>query len=744
MKERGAHTRGDSCVCVLCFDGETMSNGRVTIPTDKNFVEGTKKYIRLWGADAVRDCDGTQLPENARALAGKVYKTYFLARGNNEWAYAHDECLQNAALMSDRVLATADRLSIDPLAHYSAEQLALNEESVSFWQVYDRTTGQEIASWQFDTKTKRVEVENTVPMHEYTINFFAKILWDATQIYNYKTNGWTITKDRDIDPVYPEAFALMERDLKAWLEENKDVNVVRFTTFFYHFFNIYDDKDRVKYFDWFGYPMSASPAMFRLFEQKFGYCITLEDLVDEGYYNNHFRVPRKAFLDYMELLEGFVAQCVRHFTDIVHSYKKEAMMFVGDNWIGAEIYGKHFAQMGLDAVVGSINSGATLRMVSDVTGVKYREVRLLPYFFPDTLREDAQCTKELLDSWVTERRALLRRPVERIGFGGYLSLADKFPSFTRAVAELCEEFRSIYERIGGQQVYSQARVAVLNAWGQKRTWMPYMVLQDACYQHTTFYLGLLEMLAGMAVDVKFISFDDVLRGELVNYDVVINGGDADTAFCGGSAWKNAEICEKVRAYVYAGGGLIGIGEPTAVLANGRFFQLSDVLGVDEEKSFSMSRYKYNRETVSGHFILEDCKGAVDYNGGVQNVYALEGAAILDKRTEDRLGVDIGAFHVKLAVNEYGAGRAVYLAGCKHSVQNTRLLLRAILWAAGKEKDLCRAFSQNPDTECHYYPERGLYALVNNTGERAETAFFDTNGKESTISLQPYELKWIQA
>ena len=190
-----------------------MRKGRVTIPTDASFVEGTKIIADKWGADAVRDCDGTQLPENARSLAGKVYKTYFLARGNNEWAYAHDECLQNAAPMSDRVLAVSERLSVDPLAHYSTEQLALNEESVSLWQVYDRTAGQEIGSWRYDEKSKRVEVENAVPMHEYTVNFFAKILWDATQIYNYKTNGWTIAKDRDIDPVYPEAFGLMVRDL---------------------------------------------------------------------------------------------------------------------------------------------------------------------------------------------------------------------------------------------------------------------------------------------------------------------------------------------------------------------------------------------------------------------------------------------------------------------------------------------------------------------------------------------------
>ena len=722
---------------------KNMQPGRVTIPTDKNFIDGTKKYIKLWGADAIRDCDGTDLPDNARSIATNVYKTYFLARGNNDWAYSHYEYLQNAALISDRVLAEGERLSINPLAHYSTEQLALNEDSVAYWQVFDRTSGKEIKTWKYNAKVGCVEIEKAIPMHEYTVNFFAKILWDATQIYNYKTNGWTITKDRDIDPVYPEAFALMEHDLKEWLENNRDVTVVRFTTFFYHFFNIYDDKDRVKYFDWFGYPMSASPKMFCLFKDKFGYDITLEDIIDEGYYNNHFREPKKAFRDYMELLETFVAKSVRHFTDIVHSYGKEAMMFIGDNWIGAEIYGKHFAEMGLDAVVGSINSGATLRMVSDVTDAKYREVRLLPYFFPDTLREDAQCTKELTDSWVTERRAMLRRPVERIGFGGYLSLADKFPTFVKSVASLCDEFREIYEKIGNNKAHSVVKVAILNAWGRKRTWMTHMVLQDACYQHTTFYLSLLESLSGMAVDVEFIDFDDVRQGKLSQFDVVINCGDRDTAFSGGNAWLDAEITEKVRAYVFSGGGLIGIGEPSAVLANGRFFQLADVLGVDEELSLSMSHYKYNRAVCNNHFILNDAESEIEYNGGIQNIYALEGTTILDKKTESRLGVDINAFHVKLAVNEYGKGRSVYLAGYKHSAANVRMLLRMLTWAARKESELNKAFSSNILTECNYYSQGNLYALINNSDKQAETTFYDINGQAKQTVLQPNELRWIK-
>ena len=41
-----------------------MNKGRFTIPTDESFVEGTKIIAEKWGADAVRDCDGTKLPEN--------------------------------------------------------------------------------------------------------------------------------------------------------------------------------------------------------------------------------------------------------------------------------------------------------------------------------------------------------------------------------------------------------------------------------------------------------------------------------------------------------------------------------------------------------------------------------------------------------------------------------------------------------------------------------------------------------
>ena len=39
-----------------------QNKGRVTIPTDVDVIQETLELSRRWGADAVRDCDGTDFP----------------------------------------------------------------------------------------------------------------------------------------------------------------------------------------------------------------------------------------------------------------------------------------------------------------------------------------------------------------------------------------------------------------------------------------------------------------------------------------------------------------------------------------------------------------------------------------------------------------------------------------------------------------------------------------------------------
>ncbi len=96
-------------------------------------------------------------------------------------------------------------------------------------------------------------------------------------------------------------------------------------------------------------------------------------------------------------------------------------MFMGDHWIGMEPFMEEFATIGLDAVVGSVGNGATLRLFSDIKNVKYTEGRFLPYFFPDVFHEGGDPIMEAKTNWVTARRAILRSPIQRIGYGGYLS-----------------------------------------------------------------------------------------------------------------------------------------------------------------------------------------------------------------------------------------------------------------------------------------------------------------------------------
>ena len=65
------------------------TSGRFTIPSESNFAEKTAELARLWGADAVRNSDGTQLDDEVVALGMKVYTAYFPTRAHNEWITLH-------------------------------------------------------------------------------------------------------------------------------------------------------------------------------------------------------------------------------------------------------------------------------------------------------------------------------------------------------------------------------------------------------------------------------------------------------------------------------------------------------------------------------------------------------------------------------------------------------------------------------------------------------------------------------
>ena len=716
---------------------EIRKTGRVTIPTDLDVVPETLEILKKWGADAIRDCDGTDFPQQLKDADAKIYSTYYTTRKDNAWAKANPDEVQQCYIMTGFYTAPGDTVTIPLMKGISPElmQVNTNDDITRWWEVMDRTTGQPVPPEQWSYADGSVTVQ-AVPFHEYTVSFLAYLIWDPVHMYNATTNGWTNFEHQiTFDVRQPKTHKYSMERLRKFIAEHPYVNVIRYTTFFHQFTLIFDELKREKFVDWYGYSASVSPYILNQFEQEVGYKFRPEYIIDQGYYNNQYRVPSKEFRDFQAFQRREVAKLAKEMVDITHECGCEAMMFLGDHWIGTEPFMPEFKTIGLDAVVGSVGNGSTLRLISDIEGVKYTEGRFLPYFFPDTFHEGGDPVREAKENWVTARRAILRKPIDRIGYGGYLKLALQFPEFVDYVESVCNEFRELYENIKGTTPYCVKRVAVLNCWGKMRAWGCHMVHHALYYKQNYSYAGVIEMLSGAPFDVKFISFEDIKNDPhlLDSLDVIINVGDADTAHTGGIWWEDPEISSAIRKFVWNGGGFIGVGEPSGHPYQGHILQLASVLGVEEENGFTLNYDKYNWEEPPDHFILQDADQPVDFGEGKKNIYALEGTEVLVQRNKE----------VQMAANDFGKGRAVYISGVPYSFANSRTLYRAILWSAHSEEELHTWFSSNYNVEVHAYVKNGKYCVVNNTYEPQDTTVYTTGGSSFALHLDANEIKWYE-
>ena len=709
----------------------SQNKGRVTIPTNLDVVKETLDIVEEWGADAIRDCDGTEFPAELKDTGAKIYATYYTTRKDNAWAKANPDEIQQMYIMSSFHTATDEKLEIHLMDHLYPDMLKVNtrDDITRWWEVIDRTTGEVVPTnqWSYDEESGNVVIAPAKLFHEYTVSFLAYIMWDPVHMYNAVVNNW-----KDVEPQItfdvrqPKTRAHSLERLRRFLDTHQYVDVVRFTTFFHQFTLIFDELAREKYVDWFGYSASVSPYILEQFEKEVGYAFRPEYIIDQGYMNNTYRIPSKEFKDFQAFQRREVAKLAKEMVDIVHEYGKavgrflkesdeygkEAMMFMGDHWIGMEPFMDEFASIGLDAVVGSVGNGATLRLFSDIKNVKYTEGRFLPYFFPDTFHEGGDPVKE-----------------------ANLKLALEFPDFVQYIKEVCQEFRTLYDNIQGVTPYCVKRVAVLNCWGKMRSWGNHMVHHAIYYKQNYSYFGIIEALSGAPFDVSFISFDDILENKdlLKNFDVVINVGDADTAQSGGEYWVNEKIVTAVKEFVYNGGGFIGVGEPAAHQWQGHYLQLDDVLGVEEENGFNLNKDKYNWEEHRNHFILADSDGDVDFGEGKKNIYALDGTEILIQKDQE----------VQMAVRTFGKGRGVYISGLPYSFKNSRVLYRAVLWSASAEEELNCWYSTNYNVEVHAYVKNGKYCVVNNTYEPQDTVVYKGDGSSFELHMEANEIRWYQ-
>lgn len=708
--------------------------GGFTLPGEAGYETLTLEMAKKWGADVIRDSDGTELSREITDAGYGIYSTICIIRDHNAWAKENPDKLQQTFLVTQPKVAEGRNLVFNLTADFFEEQFRVNdsEEAMKYWQVYDRTSNELVpeSQWTYDSGTVTLTAAGVKPWHKYTVSFLAYRIWEEISMYNHTTNNWDKEHLMQIDPRHPETQDYLLGWMKNWCETHPATTVVRFTSLFYNFVWIWgsSEKNRNLFTDWGSYDFTVSPLALREFKEHYGYGLTAEDFVNKGKYHVTHMPGDAHKKDWMEFINDFVISFGKKLVDLVHSYGKKAYVFYDDSWVGLEPYGERFREFGFDGLIKCVFSGYEARLCAGVK-VDVHELRLHPYLFPvglagaPTFTEGGNPALDAKKYWNSVRRALLREPVERIGLGGYLHLTEGFPDFQDYIEEVSDEFRFIRDLHKKGHPYTlEPRVGVLHTWGKLRSWTLSGHFHET-YMHDLIHIN--ESLAGLPLNVEFISFEDIQNGALGRLDAVINAGYAGSAWSGGDAWKEDAVVERLTEWVHQGGCFIGVNEPSAVEGYDTYFRMAHVLGLDEDTGARICHGKWSYEICRDPELLPE--GAAI--SGRERRYLTDGRAKV-------LAAENGV--PALTVNPFGRGYGIYLSSYEITAENTRLLLNLILYGCGESLKQ-NYLTDNVNTECAYFPETEYLVVINNGG-RAERCIVETKKGTRSFHLRPYETR----
>ena len=72
----------------------SLEKGGFTLPGESGYEELTLRLADKWGADVIRDSDGTELSEDIIHAGYGIYSTVCVTRDHNEWAKENADKLQ--------------------------------------------------------------------------------------------------------------------------------------------------------------------------------------------------------------------------------------------------------------------------------------------------------------------------------------------------------------------------------------------------------------------------------------------------------------------------------------------------------------------------------------------------------------------------------------------------------------------------------------------------------------------------
>ena len=112
------------------------ANGRVTIPTDLDVIKETLDIMDVWGADAIRDCDGTEFPEELKKAFNR-WVTYKYTRGDAfKNYYAVDKVGQAIESHSKDYAGRVNERSTNQVVKLIDYCITTNTKSVCWSQIY--------------------------------------------------------------------------------------------------------------------------------------------------------------------------------------------------------------------------------------------------------------------------------------------------------------------------------------------------------------------------------------------------------------------------------------------------------------------------------------------------------------------------------------------------------------------------------------------------------------------------------
>jgi 1,3-beta-galactosyl-N-acetylhexosamine phosphorylase len=612
---------------------------------------------------------------------------------------------------------------------------ALNYAGDKYWRVFDVTEKRFLDrdQWERDQATSIVEIHNTIPGHKYGV------LYQTKQIHVW------IAKKGTINPM----FEGIEDVFIDWHKERYApykgiLNVYRPTSASIH-----------RGGGWFGYLCGTNPQILDEFGKWAGEAFDPAwTLSDDFQLKGLGDEPHPGMLKWMSFVQEKMVSVNKNVNSEMHKYVPVLRLFWGDNWIGLEPWLGDLERAGFDEVTKGAHNSVVMRMITGFPGPTKRNFRFSPwinelqFFNPDLYGESP--VQYARKNWNEIRRALFFEVPDGMELGGNEGTlySKNNTGSLEQLKQMVDEYLFTHHQTHDSKVFTHdLDVYIINSYGALRSWIgwggEFFNNDPLRFQ---FYL------TDLPINVHFISMEKIIsKGIPADADVLINYGDAGSAWSGGSAWDNELLGNIIRSFVNKGGGFIGVGNPSSARP-GESWVLSDLMGVDLDSETAGISSMDKTSDGKKHWITTSLPEKIDQlnndvkvkivSNDVKILYEKEGTPMLTTRT-------------------YGEGRVVYLSSYAllppkspetwnlnpfssfdypydigHDFYD--LVRRSIFWSAGQEENLKKIYSPDENVSVYAYPEKHLLIAYNRTfKERVVT--LNTDPELFKLNAKSYEL-----